>query len=50
VVAKDQVIPARCEEIVIARMESTLGVENGLREPSLQAHPPERIYIARTLV
>jgi hypothetical protein len=49
VVTKDQVIPARCEGIIIARLESPLGVENGLVEPSPQANPPEGIYIARTL-
>jgi hypothetical protein len=50
VVAKDQVIPAQCEGIVIARMKSPLRVENGLVEPSPQAQPPKGIYIARTLV
>jgi hypothetical protein len=50
VVANDHVIPSQCEEIVMARMENPLGVEYGLVEPSLQAHPPEGIYIARTLV
>jgi hypothetical protein len=50
VMAKDKVIPARCEGIVIARLESPLGVENGLVELSPQAHPPDGIYIARTLV
>jgi hypothetical protein len=49
-VAKDHVIPAQCEGIVMARMENPLGVENGLVEPSQQAHPPQGIYIARTLV
>jgi hypothetical protein len=49
-VEKDQVIPAQCERTFMARLESPLGVENGLVEPSPQAHPPERIYIARTLV
>jgi hypothetical protein len=34
----------------MARMENPLGVENGLLETSPQAHPPEGIYIARTLV
>jgi hypothetical protein len=50
VVAKDHVIPAQCEGIVMARMENTLGVENGLVQPSQQALPPDGIYIARTLV
>jgi hypothetical protein len=31
-------------------MENPLGVENGLVESSPQAHPPEGIYIARTLM
>jgi hypothetical protein len=34
IVAKDQVIPAQCEGIVLARLDSPLGVENGLLEPS----------------
>jgi hypothetical protein len=50
VVAKDQVIPAQCKGIVMARLESPLGVENGLVETSPQAHLPEGIYKARTLV
>jgi hypothetical protein len=50
VVAKDHVIPAQCEGIVMTRMQNPLGVENGLVEPRLQAHPPEGIYIARTFV
>jgi hypothetical protein len=50
IVVKDHVIPALCEGIVMARLENPLGVENGLVEPSPQAHPPEGIYIARTLV
>jgi hypothetical protein len=49
-VVKDQVIPAQCEGIVMTRLESPLGVENGLVEPSPQAHPPQGLYIARTLV
>jgi hypothetical protein len=47
-VVKDQEIPAQCEGIVIAGLESPFGVENGLVEPSLQAHPLEAIYIIRT--
>jgi hypothetical protein len=50
VVAKNQVIPAQFEGILITRLESPLGVENGLVEQSPQAHPPEGIYIARTFV
>ncbi|XP_023721756.1 uncharacterized protein LOC111872274, partial [Cryptotermes secundus] len=49
-VAKDHVIPARSEGIVMARMENLLGVENGLVEPNPQAHQPEGIYVAMTLV
>jgi hypothetical protein len=49
VVAKDHVIPTQCEGIVMAWMENPLSVENGLVELSPQAHPPEGIYIARTL-
>jgi hypothetical protein len=50
VVAKDQVIPAQCERIIMAKLESPLGVENGLVESSPQVHRPEGIYVARTLV
>jgi hypothetical protein len=49
-VAEDQVIPAQCEGIVMARLESPLGVESGLVELSPQARPPQGIYIARSLV
>ncbi|XP_023708055.1 uncharacterized protein LOC111864779 [Cryptotermes secundus] len=49
-VAKDQVIPAQSEGIVLARMENNLIVENGLVQPSPQAHPTDGIYVARTLV
>jgi hypothetical protein len=50
VVANDQVIPPQCEGLVMARLESPLGVENGLVEPSSEALPPLGLYIARTLV
>jgi hypothetical protein len=40
----------RCEGVVMARLESPLGVENGLVEPNLEAHPPEGLSIALTLV
>jgi hypothetical protein len=50
VVAKYQIIPAQCEGIVMARLESPLGVESGLVDPSPQARPPQGIYIAKTLV
>jgi hypothetical protein len=50
VVAKDQVIPAECEGIVMTRLQSHLGVEKGLVEPDPQAPPPEGNYIATTLV
>jgi hypothetical protein len=50
VVANDHVIPAQSEGIVMARMQNPLEVENRLVEPSPQAHPPEGMYIAKTLV
>jgi hypothetical protein len=50
VVVKDQVIPTQCEGVVMARLQSSLRVENGLVEPRPQAHPLEEIYIATTLV
>jgi hypothetical protein len=50
VVAKDQVIPAKCKGMLMARLESPLGVESDLVEQSPKAHPPKGIYIARTLV
>jgi hypothetical protein len=50
IVAHDQVIPAQCERVVMAQLESPLGVENGLIEPSPEAQVPEGLYIARTLV
>jgi hypothetical protein len=50
VVANDQVIPAQCKRVVMAQLESPLRVENGLVEPSLEAHAPEGLYIASTLV
>jgi hypothetical protein len=37
-VAKDQVISAQCEKIVMARMENPLRVENGLVEPNPQSN------------
>jgi hypothetical protein len=49
-VAKDQVIPAKCKGILMARLESPLKVESDLVEQSPKAHPPKGIYIARTLV
>jgi hypothetical protein len=48
-VCKDQVIPSQCEGIVMARLQSHLGVEKELVEPSPQAPPPDAIYIDRTL-
>jgi hypothetical protein len=35
--------------VVMARLESPLGVESGLVEPSLETHAPEGLYIARIL-
>jgi hypothetical protein len=34
----------------VARLESPLGINNGLVEPSPEAHPPEGLNVARTLV
>jgi hypothetical protein len=50
VVAKDQVIPAKCEGILMATWESPLGVESDQVEQSPKVHPPKGIYIATTLV
>jgi hypothetical protein len=50
VVAKDHVIRAQSERIVVARTERTLGVENCLGKPNPQAHSPEGIFITRTFV
>jgi hypothetical protein len=54
VVVNDQMIPAQCKGVVMDRLESLLEVENSLEnclvEPSSKAHPPEGLYIARTLV
>jgi hypothetical protein len=38
VVAKDHVIPAQREGVVMARTRSPLGVENGLVEPNPQSN------------
>jgi hypothetical protein len=48
VVAKDQVMPANCEGILMTRSESPLEVEISLVEQRLQAHPHAEIDIART--
>jgi hypothetical protein len=48
-VAKDRMIPARCEEEIMARLESPLALVNGPLEPSPEAHQPESIYTVRTL-
>lgn len=45
VVAKDHVISAQCEGVVIARFENPLGVENGQVELSLEAHPPGGLQV-----
>jgi hypothetical protein len=50
VVASNQVIPAQCKGVVIAWLESPLGVESGLKDSSLDSHNPDGLYIARTLV
>jgi hypothetical protein len=48
--ANDLVIPAQCEGVAIARLESPLGVENDLKEPNPDGRSPEGFYSARTLV
>jgi hypothetical protein len=50
VVAKYQVIPAQCEGVVMAGLETPLGVESGLVELSPEADAPKGLYIARTLI
>jgi hypothetical protein len=50
VVASNRVIPARCERVVMARLESHFGAENDLIEPGWENHIPEGSYIAGTLV
>jgi hypothetical protein len=49
-VAKDKLILAQCEGLVMAKLEIPFGVEIGLVEPSPQAHPYEGLYIARNLI
>jgi hypothetical protein len=50
VVANNQVIHGQYEGVVMAPIGEPLGVENGLVEPSPDAHAPEGLYIATTLV
>jgi hypothetical protein len=50
ILANNQVILAQCERVVMAQLESPLGVENGLIGPGLEDYVPEGLYIARTLV
>ena len=45
----DEVIPARCERVVVARLEAPLGATNLLIEPS-QKGSRIGVFIARTLV
>jgi hypothetical protein len=45
----DEVIPARCERVVMARLQAPLGVTNVLLEPS-QNSSRDGILISRTLV
>jgi hypothetical protein len=45
----DEVIPARCERVVMARLGAPLGATNILIEPS-QRCPRDGVFIARTLV
>jgi hypothetical protein len=49
-VEENKVIPAQCERIFMARLEGPLERESALVEPVSQAHPPEGIYIAKTLI
>jgi hypothetical protein len=49
VMANDQVIPAQCKGVVMARLESTLEVGNGFTEPSLETPATKELNIARTL-
>jgi hypothetical protein len=44
----DEVIPARCERVVLTRPDATMKAESALVEPSLKA-PTKGLYIARTL-
>ena len=45
----DEVIPARCERVVMAKLGAPLGATNVLIEPS-QKRPQDGVFIARTLV
>jgi hypothetical protein len=44
-VAGDKTGTARCEKVIMARLESPLGVEDGLIEPRPEAHIPGWISI-----
>jgi hypothetical protein len=46
VVANDHAICAQCKGVMMGRLESPLKMENGLVEPSLEAHTPEGLYTA----
>jgi hypothetical protein len=48
-VARDQVVLAQCEGVLIARLESPLGAEDGLIGTSPEALAHEVIFIAKTL-
>jgi hypothetical protein len=45
----DEVIPARCEGVVIARLERPLEAANSAVEPSLKSFHLEGLYMAGTL-
>jgi hypothetical protein len=49
-VASGQVIPAQCNKVVRAWLESPLGAPNGLVKHNLETHHPKGLYIARNLV
>jgi hypothetical protein len=50
VVASDLVMHTQYEGVVLALLKSSLQVKNGLVEPRPETHPPEGLYIAKTLV
>jgi hypothetical protein len=42
--ANDQLVPAQCKGVVMAQLECPLTLENGLIEPSPEAHLPEGLH------
>jgi hypothetical protein len=45
-----EVIPARCESVVTARLQGTLDATNGVLEPSLKTSQKNGLCISRTLI